>query len=122
MNNRQTIEIIKEAIKILDEKKAENIVTLDLKKLTTITDFFIIATANSVIHLQTLAKELVHSLKKTEKIIPFNPLSETDTKWILIDYGDFIVHLFLEETRQYYNLEELWFEAKRINFSKEKVE
>lgn len=105
--------IIKETVKYLDEKKAENIVTLDLKKLTTITDYFIIATANSETHLRTLARELVKFFKKENNLHLINPLNENDRSWILLDYQDFIIHLFLEETRQYYCLEELWFEAKK---------
>jgi len=101
-------------MKLLEEKKGENIIALDLRKITTITDFFIIATANSKTHIQTLAKEIIHSLKKDKNLIPINPLKETDTQWVLLDYQDFIIHLFLKEVREYYNLEELWFEAIRI--------
>ena len=105
--------IIKETVKYLDEKKAENIITLDLKKLTTITDYFIIATANSETHLRTLAGELVKFFKKENRLHLINPLNENDRSWILLDYQDFIIHLFTEETREYYCLEELWFEAKK---------
>ncbi len=105
---------VKKVVKLLDDKKGENIITLDLRKLTTITDYFIIVTANSETHLLTLAKEIIKSLKKENSLMPLNSLDETDKRWILLDYQDFIIHLFLEETRQYYDLEELWFEAKKI--------
>lgn len=105
---------IKKVTKLLDDKKGENIITLDLKQVTSFTDYFIIATANSETHLQTLAKEIMKFLKHEDNIIPINSLNETDKSWILIDYHDFVVHLFLTETREYYNLEELWYEAERI--------
>lgn len=106
-------EIINNVIKLLDEKKAEHIITLDLQKLTSITDYFIIITANSETHLKTLAKEIIKNLKNTYKWIPINPLNDNETNWILLDYQDFIIHIFQQETREYYNLEELWFEAKK---------
>ncbi|MBU1078638.1 MAG: ribosome silencing factor [Spirochaetes bacterium] len=106
--------IIRIIVKHLDSKKAENIVTLDIKKITTISDYFIIASANSETHLKTLAKDTASMLKKEFKYIPLNPITEDDKNWILLDYQDFIIHLFLEETRVYYNLEDLWFEAKKI--------
>lgn len=98
---------------LLDEKKTENVVTLDLKKLTTFTDYFIIATANSQTHLIALAKEVIRVVKEEYNLIPLNPFDEGNGPWILIDYQDFIIHLFLKETREYYNLEELWFEARK---------
>ncbi len=105
---------VKQVVKLLDDKKGENIIILDLKRLTTITDYFIIVSANSETHLLALAKDTANYLKKEHKILPLNPLNETDKRWILLDYQDFIIHIFLAETRQYYNLEELWFEAKKI--------
>ncbi len=106
--------LIEKTVKLLDDKKGEDIITLNLKKITSFTDYFIIVTANSETHLQTLAKEIIKFLKHEDNIIPINSINETDKSWILIDYQDFIVHLFLTETREYYNLEELWYEAERI--------
>ena len=106
--------LIEKTVKLLDDKKGEDIITLNLKKITSFTDYFIIVTANSETHLQTLAKEIIKFLKHEDNIIPINSLNEMDKSWILIDYQDFIVHLFLTETREYYNLEELWYEAERI--------
>ena len=106
--------IIFEIKKTLDAKKAEDIIILDLKKHTTFTSYFIIATANSEPHLQTLAKEISRLMKKEYKILPLSPINDLDKKWILLDFQDIIVHIFLEETREYYDLEELWFEAEKL--------
>jgi ribosome-associated protein len=106
--------LLKEIFKILDEKKATDIIVLDMRKLTTITDYFIIATANSTTHLKALAKEIFLTMKEKFNLIPLNSLNENEDKWMLIDYQDFIIHLFIKEAREFYNLEDLWFEAKRI--------
>lgn len=106
--------LVKEIVDLLEEKKGDDIVILDLRGITTITDYFIIVTATSSPHLHTLAREVIKKIKKMFNIIPLNPYSETDERWILIDYQDCILHIFLKETREYYNLEELWFEAKRV--------
>lgn len=109
----ENLNIIKKIIKIAEEKKGENIVILNVKNLTTITDYFIIISASSIPHLHTLAREISFIIKKEFRKIPIYPYSETEEKWILLDYIDFIVHIFLPEVREYYNLEELWYEAKR---------
>jgi ribosome-associated protein len=107
-------DIIHEIKEALDGKKAEDILILDLRKLTTFTNYFIIATANSEPHLQTLAKDAARLMKQEHKILPLNPISDLDKSWALLDFQDIIVHIFLEDSREYYNLEELWFEAEKI--------
>ncbi|MBN1897138.1 MAG: ribosome silencing factor [Spirochaetes bacterium] len=108
-------DLVKEIVGKLEEKKAENIVVLDLKRLTTLTDYFIIATGTSFPHLKALAREIVNQAKEKHSLVPLNPLPEGDDSWVLVDYQDCIVHLFLEESRQFYNLEELWFESKKVD-------
>lgn len=110
--------IIEKTIKILDDRKAEQITCLDLRKVTTITDYFIIATANSETHSRSLANELINLIKKEKQIVPKNPRNFLDSTWIILDYQDFVVHVFLQKTREYYDLESLWFEAKKVAFNK----
>ncbi len=105
---------IKKITELLDAAKGEDVVVLDLKKMTSFTDYFIIVTANSGTHLQALAKEIIKFLKKEYRLLPAGSPGELENTWVLIDYGDFIVHLFLKESREYYNLEELWFEAEKL--------
>ena len=105
---------IKKITQLLDAGKGEDIIVLDLKKMTSFTDYFIIVTANSGTHLQALAKEITKFLKKEYRLLPAGSPGELESSWILIDYGDFIVHLFLKESREYYDLEELWFEAEEL--------
>ncbi len=108
------IEVIKYIVKIADSKKGEDIKILDLRGLTSITDYFIIISATSVPHLQALAREISFKLKKEKNLLPLFPYNENDDRWILMDYGDFIIHIFIPEAREYYNLENLWYEAKEV--------
>ncbi len=112
-----SLELAKFIGKILESKKGEDIVILELKGLTTLTDYFIIVSGNSTTHLKTLAKEVIKKVKKKYRLIPLNPYEETEERWILIDYQDCILHIFSPETRNYYNLEDLWFEAKRVDLN-----
>ncbi len=107
-------DIIKLIVKWADDKKGENISILDVRGLSVFTDFFIIISATSVPHLQAIARELAFKLKKESKRLPLYPYDENDDKWILMDYGDFVIHIFLPEVREFYDLENLWYEAKRI--------
>lgn len=101
--------------KFLDDKKASDIKILELKDLTIITDYFIISSAENI----TQVKALTEYVEEQMKINGFKPLSIEGfdyAHWVLIDYGDVIVHIFLEEIRQYYDLERLWLDAPRIPF------
>lgn len=106
--------ILAEIVKILNEKKGEDIIILDMRKLTTITDYFVIVTAASNTHLRAIAKECIEKINEKFKVMPLNPFNPKDERWILIDYQDIILHIFLDEARKFYNLEDLWHEAKRV--------
>lgn len=97
----------------LEEKKAENIVVLDVSKLTNIADFFIIATANSTVHARALAEHLEEEAKKAGVEIDHVEGMEFGG-WILIDFLDVIVHIFTPELREYYGIEWIWSEAERV--------
>ncbi len=110
-------ELAKECALLAEEKKAKDIVVLDIRRLSFITDYFVIATANSYIHLDTLSDWIISNFKKN-LIYPLHKEGKGTAQWILIDYGGVIVHIFLKEARDFYQLEKLWVEAKRINFKK----
>ena len=103
-------------VKILDDKKARDIIALNVKNLTTITDSFIIATGGSKSQLQALSDHIEEELIK-EGIRPKNCEGYNTAEWILLGYDDVIVHLFKEETRQFYNLEHIWKDAEDIDIS-----
>jgi len=104
---------ITRAIEALKEKKAEDIVLIDLRGICSFTDYFIIATALSTKHSQTLSDFLVEKVN----INPLGIEGQEVGEWILVDYGDFVVHIFIEGKRNYYSLETFWMDGKlyRIN-------
>lgn len=96
-----------------EEKKARDILILDLRKITTISDFFIICTGNSKIHIQSLSNFLEEELAK-KGFKKYGEEGKKETGWILLDYGSMVIHIFVEEERKYYQLEKLWGDAKII--------
>lgn len=109
---------IEKIISIVYDKKADNILLLDLKKRSPITDYFIICTAHSPLHAQAIADELKSRLKKT-KDRPHHVEGYENGQWIIVDAWDFIVHIFLAEVRQYYGLERLWGDAPQRRYDGE---
>lgn len=92
---------------ILEDKKAIDIKIMDINEKTTLADHFIIASGTSSTHIQALAQEVVYELKK-ENILPRSQEGAQTASWILLDYGQVIVHIFSQEMRKFYNLENLW--------------
>ncbi len=102
---------------ILHDKKAQDIKILELKDLTIITDYFVICSAESITQVKALAEYLQETIQlESCKLYGIEGFSYAH--WILMDYGDVIVHIFLEETRRYYDLERLWLDAPRIQIEK----
>ena len=110
----ETLECIKNICELLDRKKGNDISVLDIRKLSSISDYFIIVSADSERGVKSLAENLVKDLKKKLKIkVRIDGLN--DGRWVLIDCGDVIIHIFHSDTRKIYDLESLWFEAKKVN-------
>lgn len=106
-----TVELIRQCKQFLEEKKAENVVALDLMQVNSYLDYFVIASANSRLHARSLAAEL-QSFLRTKMMLRHMP--EIDTGWVVLDYNEVIFHIFLTEEREYYNLEKLWADAERL--------
>lgn len=99
--------MIKNAYKALEEKMAKDIVVIDISKISTISDYFIIASGTSLPHIQSLVYEVVDELAKDgyeDKAVE----GDRSSSWVLLDYLDIIVHIFTEEDREFYNLERIW--------------
>ncbi|NLI97430.1 ribosome silencing factor [bacterium] len=101
---------------MLDEKKAEDIKILDVRKLSSVTEYFIFASASSSVHSRSLAEHIRDRARTDWKIHHLEGLEGGD--WILIDFVEVIVHIFLPETREFYGLEQLWGDAKKVNVNK----
>lgn len=102
------------AVKALDSKKARDISLLKIEDLTVISDYFIIATAGSSTQMRALADEVEFVLKEKD-ILPLHTEGDTSSPWLLLDYGDMVVHIFLEDSRMFYSLERLWSDATEIS-------
>jgi ribosome-associated protein len=118
---QQTDKSFKEnIIAALQDKKALEIVELDLSDVKmSLFDRFIICTATSNIHAEALYDNVIRLVKQNLKIIPKHTEGITNSQWILIDYFDVLVHIFLKENREFYNIESLWVDAKRIEYNTE---
>lgn len=100
---------------LVEDKQASDIVLLDIHEQTTIADYFVIATVDNERQAQAIENDILEKLKLEQNIRPLGIEGvENRSGWTLLDYGDVIVHLFTEEMRQYYNLEELWAKANVV--------
>ena len=97
---------------IIIDKKGENVLLLDLRKISPITDYFILATAQSPLHAQAISDELVKKLKKEGNRV-HHVEGYNQAQWVLLDFLDVVVHIFLPEVRTFYGLERLWGDAPR---------
>src|SRR5690606_37745020 len=98
---------VSKAIDLLFDRKAEDVVLLDLRKVSGATDFFLIATGRSDTHVTAIGDYVVDELKK-EGIRPFGTEGLRSGRWVLLDYVDFVVHIFHPAAREFYQLERLW--------------
>jgi ribosome-associated protein len=96
---------------VLEDKKAENIILLDIHEIASFTDFFIICTGTSDRMLDSLSKAVRERIKE-DYDIPGHVEGSPDAGWMLTDFGDVVVHLFSPDQRSYYRLEELWEQGK----------
>ncbi|MCX7038478.1 MAG: ribosome silencing factor [Spirochaetes bacterium] len=106
-----------EAARCIDAHKGEDTVVLDIAGVSSIADYFVISTARSSAHLSGLARELFQLLREGG-IHPLNRHKKAEESgWLLVDCGDFVIHLMEREQREFYELERLWFKAERVPYS-----
>lgn len=116
LSKEETEVIAKDVAKTISDKKCEDVLILDLESLSSISDFFIIATTDSTPKMRAVIDDINKYFKPTKRK-PLNEIGrETDQQWTLLDYGFMVVHLFTPEGRAYYELEKLWDEAPTIEF------
>jgi ribosome-associated protein len=95
-------------------KTAQDVVILDVSKQLVITDYFLICSANSDRQVRTIADEIEKSLREDHSIKPYRREGEREARWVLLDYVDFVVHVFQVADREYYDLERLWADAPKM--------
>jgi ribosome-associated protein len=104
-----------------DNKKAENIVILDVRKLSSVTDYFVIASGTSEPHLRAIVDEIKDELRETHGVRPARTDGTVHGAWVVLDYFDVIVHVMRADVRERYDLESLWGDAKRVQTRKKSV-
>ncbi len=108
--------MVREAAQAASAKKAERIVILDVSKQLVITDHFVICSGNSERQVHTIADEVERVLRESHEFKPYRREGEREGRWVLLDYVDFVVHVFHKEERDYYDLERLWSDAEIVPF------
>jgi ribosome-associated protein len=101
------------------EKKATDIVVLDVGDIISITEAFVLVSGSNVRQVRSIVDEIELTLKITDDEAPRAVEGMGDASWVLMDYGDIIVHVFLDETRAFYDLDNLWSDATRVDWSPE---
>ncbi len=112
-----TLDRAKQIAALIDNKKGEEVRVLQIGTLTTIGDYFVVATGNSTTQVKALADEVEEKLS-AEGLEPKRIEGYQSASWILLDYYDVIVHIFLKEAREFYALERLWSDAPEIDWTK----
>lgn len=100
-------ELAKKIEGILDEKKAKDISIISIKEISILADYFVICSGTSVPHIKSLADEVEERMEK-ENVKILHKEGYNSARWILLDYGSVVIHIFHEEDRDFYNLERLW--------------
>ena len=112
MNNKQVLsDHLRIIYKALDDKKAEDIQIIDISEISPMADYFVIANGTNVNQVHALCDNVSEELAKT-KVLTKQTEGYTVGNWILMDYGDIIVHIFSREDRDFYNLEHIWGDCK----------
>jgi ribosome-associated protein len=106
---------------LADNRKAEDIVVLDVRKLSSITDYFVICTGTSEPHLRAIVDEIEEKLDEEHHLNPRGTEGDINTSWVVLDYFDVIVHVMRKEARELYNLEDLWGDAPKVRTRKTKA-
>lgn len=102
-----------EAVRAAEEKQAKNARVLDLREVTSFADYFVILSGANTRQIQAISDEIHQRLKKLGEM-PNSVEGYDNAEWVLMDYGDYLIHIFSEKARLYYDLERLWRDAKTV--------
>jgi ribosome-associated protein len=105
---------------LADNKKAEDVVVLDVRKLSSVTDFFVIASGTSEPHLRAITEEITGKLRDEHELRPRAVDGTVHGAWVVLDYFDVIVHVMRADVRKHYDLESLWGDAPKVPAKKRK--
>lgn len=99
---------------ILEDKKAGNILVLDVAHLTSVTDYFVICSARNTVQVGTLAEDVEEKLMEEEALEVRRREGYREARWVVLDYASVVVHVFHEQEREYYNIERLWMDGSNV--------
>lgn len=102
--------LLKKIVSLADDKKAENIVALDVSNITSLSEYFVVCSASNLIQVKAIADNIKENISEN----PWKTEGYENGTWIILDYVDIVVHVFFEEMRSYYDLERIWFYAKVV--------
>ena len=115
--NMDPKQLMEQIVKFADDKKARNITVLDISELTTLTDYFVICEGGSSTQVKAIVDEVEEKLSEQGVTVHgIEGFSSAD--WILMDYTDVVLHVFTEQSREFFNIENLWSDAKQIDVDK----
>jgi len=115
--NDSTDFVLEQIISAMQEKKAKNIISMDLNKIAdSVTRYFVICDATSTTQVDAIYDNVIGEVQKKSGIKPFHREGYENSEWILIDYFDIVVHIFREDIRGFYKLEDLWADAVMKNY------
>ena len=111
-----SLELASKAAAFLDSKKAERLSVIEIENISSLADYFVIATGNNNTHVRALADELEEKLKG-EGLPPARVEGYRSNSWILLDWGNVVIHIFTQEGRDFYDLDRLWADGKKVEWS-----
>lgn len=117
LDNNSSQSLFKEIINLAFEKKAKNLISLDLRGNSSLTDYFIICHGNS----EPQVKAIVDNIRKGTSFKPRHLEGYENKKWVLLDYFDIVVHVFDEKEREYYSVENIWADVPKQQFDDERI-
>jgi ribosome-associated protein len=107
-------DLARQIVDLASEKQASDIVMLDLRNVSLLADYFVVCSGNSERQVNALVDDIVEKMRDTAHRRPLRREGNASSGWVLLDYGDVVVHIFAPAEREYYRLEELWAEAPTI--------
>lgn len=113
MSETGILDRVLDCARVAADKRGTDIVVLDVGKMSSFTDYFLIVSGSSDRRVQTIAESIVQRMKE-QGVLPLGVEGLRDGRWALIDFGDWVVHVFYEEARGVFDLEEFWFDAPRV--------
>jgi len=105
---------LREAIRAAQDRKAVNLTVLEVGDICSFTDYFLICSGTSTRHTRAISDAIHEQLKKKLDLLPAHLEGYAQSEWILMDYFNFVVHIFIERARDFYDLERLWKSARRV--------